>query len=93
MSVSTPLMAVVNKMPSYVSNKSFEMFPTVMNSLSVGVFSYCLFCESIAVQFRTFIPHGEKPLVENDSPSSRTTKSSLFRGLANFSNVTYVYLF
>ena len=86
-------MEVVNKMPSYVSNKSFEMFPTVMNSLSVGVFSHSLFCESIAAQFRTFIPHGEKILVENDSPSSRTTRSSFFRVLANLSNVTYVYLF
>ena len=86
-------MKVVNKMPSYVSNKSFEMFLTVMNSLSVGVFSYSLFCESIAAQFRTFIPHGEKILVEDNSPSSRTTKSSFFRGLANFSDVTYVYPF
>lgn len=68
------LMEVVNKLSNCVSNKSLEMFPTVMNSLSVGVFSFSIICESIAAQSRTFIPHGERTLMENDSPSSRTTK-------------------
>ena len=53
-------------------------------SLSVGVFSSSLICESIAVQFLT----GEQTLVEKDSPSSRTTKSSFFSRSANFGNVS-----
>ena len=57
-------------------------------SLSVGVFSFSLICESIAVQFLTFVPHGEQTLVEKDSPSSRTTKSSFFSRMANFGNVS-----
>ena len=40
-------MQALSKLSSYVCNKSFVMFPTVMNSLSVGVFS----CEIIAAQF------------------------------------------
>ena len=60
------------------------MSPTAMNSLSVRVFS----CERIAAQFVTlFVPHGEKTLVEKNSPSSRTMKSSLIRRPANFGNV------
>ena len=38
---------LISKLSSYVCNKSFVMFPTVKNSLSVGVFS----CERIAAQF------------------------------------------
>ena len=38
-------MQAVNKLSSYVSNKPFVMFPTVMNSLSVAVFSFSLICE------------------------------------------------
>ena len=57
-------------------------------SLSVGVFSFSLIWESIAAQFLTFVPHGEQTLVEKDSPSSRTTKSSFFSRLANFGNVS-----
>ena len=57
-------------------------------SLSVGVFSFSLICESIAVQFLTFVPHGEQTLVEKDSPSSRTTKSSFFSRSAHFGNVS-----
>ena len=44
--------------------------------------------ESIAVQFLTFVPHGEQTLVEKDYPSWRTTKSSFFSRSANFSNVS-----
>ena len=40
-------MQALSKLSSYVCNKSFVIFPTVMNSLSVGVFS----CERIAAQF------------------------------------------
>ena len=40
-------MQALSKLSSYVCNKSFVMFPAVMNSLSVGVFS----CERIAAQF------------------------------------------
>ena len=57
-------------------------------SLSVGVFSFSPMWESIAVQFLTFVPHGEQTLVEKDSPSSRTTKSSFFSRSANFGNVS-----
>ena len=57
-------------------------------SLSVGVFSFSLIWESIAAQFLTFVPHGEQTLVEKDSPSSRTTKSSFFSRSANFGNVS-----
>ena len=54
-------------------------------SWSVGVFSSSLICESIAVQFLTVVPHGEQTaLVEKDSPSSRTTKSSFFSRSAHF---------
>ena len=49
-------------------------------ALSVGVFSFSLICESIAAQFLTFVLHGEQTLVEKDSPSSRTTKSSFSVG-------------
>ena len=48
----------------------------MMNSMSVGVF---------AGQFITFVPLGEQTLVEKDSPSPRTTRSS-FRS-ASFGNV------
>ena len=34
-----------------------------------------------------FVLHGEQTLVEKDSPSSRTTKSSFFSRSANFGNV------
>ena len=34
-----------------------------------------------------FVLHGEQTLVEKDSPSSRTTKNSLFSRSANFGNV------
>ena len=57
-------------------------------SLSVGMFSSSLICESIAVQFLTFAPHEEQTLVEKDSPSSRTTKSSFFSRSAHFGNVS-----
>ena len=57
-------------------------------SLSVGVFSFSLIWESIAAQFLTFVSHGEQTLVEKDSPSSRTTKSSFFSRSANFGNVS-----
>ena len=57
-------------------------------SLSVGVFSSSLIWESIAAQFLTFVPHGEQTLVEKDSPSSRTTKSSFFSRSAHFGNVS-----
>ena len=50
-------MQALSKLSSYVCNKSFVMFPTVMNSLSVGVFS----CKRIAPQF---------PPLWRDSPSS-----------------------
>ena len=52
------------------------------------MFSFSLIWESIAAQFLTFVPHGEQTLVEKDSPSSRTTKSSFFSRLANFGNVS-----
>ena len=54
------LMQAVNKLSSYVSYKSFVMFPTVMISLFFGVFS----CKRITAQFLNFVPHGEKTLVE-----------------------------
>ena len=47
-----------------------------------------LIWESIAAQFLTFVPHGEQTVVEKDSPSSRTTKSSFFSCSANFGNVS-----
>ena len=50
-------MQALSKLSSYVCNKSFVMFPTVMNSLSVGVFS----CKRIAPQL---------PPLWRDSPSS-----------------------
>ena len=50
-------MQALSKLSSYVCNKSFVMFPTVINSLSVGVFS----CKRIAPQF---------PPLWRDSPSS-----------------------
>ena len=56
--------------------------------MSVGVFSFSLIWESIAAQFLTFVPHGEQTLVEKDSPSSRTTKSSFFSRSAHFGNVS-----
>ena len=40
-------MQALSELSSYVCNKSFVMFPTMMNSLSVGVFS----CERLAAQF------------------------------------------
>ena len=55
-------------------------------SLSVGVFSVSLICESNAAQFLTFVPHEEQTLEEKDSPSSTTTKSSVFSRSANFLN-------
>ena len=57
-------------------------------SLSVGVFSFSPMWESIAVQFLTFVLHGEQTLVEKDYPSSRTTKSSFFSRSASFGNVS-----
>ena len=57
-------------------------------SLSVDAFSFSLIWESIAAQFLTFVPHGEQTLVEKDSPSSRTTKSSFFSRSAHFGNVS-----
>ena len=69
-------MQALSKLSSYVCNKSFVIFPTVMNSLFVGVFS----CERIAAQF--------PPLWKKDSPSSRTKKSSFIRRSANFGNVS-----
>ena len=57
-------------------------------SLLVGVFSSSLICESITVQFLTFVPHGEQTLVEKDSPSSTTTKSSFFSRSAHFGDVS-----
>ena len=52
------------------------------------MFSFSLIWESIAAQFLTFVPHGEQTLVEKDSPSSRTTKSSFFSRSAHFGNVS-----
>ena len=57
-------------------------------SLSVGVFSFSLIWESIAAQFLTFVRTESKTLVEKDSPSSRTTKSSFFSRSAHFGNVS-----
>ena len=57
-------------------------------SLSVGVFSFSLIWESIAAQFLTFVSHGEQTLVEKDSPSSRTTKSSFFSRSTHFGIVS-----
>ena len=69
-------MQALSKLSSYVCNKSFVMFPTAMNSLSVGVFS----CKRIAPQL---------PPLWRDSPSSDwTTKSSFIRRSANFGNVS-----
>ena len=48
--ISESLMKAVNKLSNYVSNESFAMFPPVMNSLSVGMSSFSLICESIAAQ-------------------------------------------
>ena len=56
--------------------------------LSVGVFSFSLICESSAVQFQTFVPHGEQTFMNKDSPSLRKMKSLFFRRLANFGNVS-----
>ena len=39
-------------------------------------------------QFLTFVPHGEQTLVEEDSPSLRTTKKSFSSGSAHFGNVS-----
>ena len=50
------------------------------------MFSFSLICESIAAQFLTFVPHEEQTLEEKDSPSSMTTKSSVFSRSANFLN-------
>ena len=66
-------------------------FPTLMNSWSVGVSHFSLICESIAVQFLTFAPHGKKTLVEKGSPSLRTTKSLFTRRSPNFGNVSPFY--
>ena len=57
-------------------------------SLSVGVFSFSLICESIAAQFLAFVLHGEQTLVEKKSPSSRITKSSIFSRSAIFGIVS-----
>ena len=35
-------------------------------SLSVGVFSFSVICESVTVLFLTFDPHGEQTLVEKE---------------------------
>ena len=51
-------MQAVNKLSSYVSNKSFMIFATVMNLLSVGMFSFSLICKSIAAQFLTVLCSG-----------------------------------
>ena len=51
-------MQAVNKLSSYVSNKSFVMFPTVKNLLSIDVFSFSLICKSIAAQFLTVLCSG-----------------------------------
>ena len=50
------------------------------------MFDFSLICESIAAQFLTFVPHEEQTLEEKDSPSSTTTKSSVFSRSANFLN-------
>ena len=57
-------------------------------SLSVGVFSFSLICESIAAQFLAFVLHGEQTLVEKKSPSSRITKRSVFSRSAIFGIVS-----
>ena len=54
---SQPL-AISMFLSSYVSNKSFMMFPTVKNLLSIGVFSFSLICKSIAAQFLTVLCSG-----------------------------------
>ena len=59
-----------------------------MSSLPGRLLSFSLICESIAAQFLTFVPHGEKTVVEEDSPSSRATESSFVRRPANFGNVS-----
>ena len=67
------------------SERIYSFFSIAITcSLSVGVFSSSLICESIAVQFLT----GEQTLVEKDSPSSRTTKSSFFSRSIHFGNVS-----
>ena len=52
------------------------------------MFSFSLICESITAQFLTFVLHKEQTLdhEEKDSPSSATTKSSVFSRSANFLN-------
>ena len=63
------------------------MFPTVMNLLSIGVFS----CKRIAANFLTFVQHNKKNLVEKNSPSWRATKSSFVGRLANFGTFRFVF--
>ena len=58
------------------------------SSSSVGVFSFSLIWESIVAQFLTLVPPESKLLVEKDSPSSRTKKSSCFSRLPHFGNVS-----
>ena len=50
--------------------------------------SLTLICESITVQFQTFVLHLKQILVEKDAPSSRTMKSSFFRRLDSFGDVS-----
>ena len=57
-------------------------------SLSVGVFSFSLSLGEHRSPVSNLCSAGEQILVEKDSPSSRTTKSSFFSRSANFGNVS-----
>ena len=76
---------LISKLSSYVCNKSFVMFPTVKNSLSVGVFS----CERIAAQFpplwrKILLRRGQRkvrlsegrPILVTFSPFSSTSRGN-----------------
>ena len=57
-------------------------------SLSVGVFSFSLSLGEHRSPVSNLCSAGEQILVEKDSPSSRTTKSSFFSRSAHFGNVS-----
>ena len=72
------------------------MFPTSHSRCSLPWWIHCSLACSVFSDLRkhriagsiSFVPHGEKTLVEKGSPSSRTTKSSFIRRSANFGNVS-----
>ena len=66
------------------------MFPTVMNSLFVGVFSFSLICESVTSQFLSFVPHGEKTLVKKGLLRRGQRKVGVSEGLPT---LVTLYLF